>query len=100
MKFGVDKIEFENDNPTLQFGNQHLYLCGGIQGLPAVPAGRDIVHRPRGCDQVTHPSMYFTEPSPYLEDACFGKFASYLKRRFKNEDELYITAVSTLAGIE
>ena len=51
------------------------------------------------CDQITHPSMYFTEPSPYLEDAYFGKFSSYPKDRFKNEDELYITAVSMIAGI-
>ena len=51
------------------------------------------------CDQITHPSMYFTEPSPYLEDTYFGKFASYSKHRFKNEDELYITAVSMIAGI-
>lgn len=51
------------------------------------------------CDQITHPSMYFTEPSPYLEDTYFGKFASYPKHRFKNEDELYITAVAMIAGI-
>ena len=51
------------------------------------------------CGQITHPSMYFTEPSPYLEDTYFGKFASYPKHRFKNEDELYITAVSMIAGI-
>ena len=51
------------------------------------------------CDQITHPSMYFTEPSPYLEDTYFGKFASYPKNRFRNEDELYITAVSMIAGI-
>ncbi len=51
------------------------------------------------CGQITHPSMYFTEPSPYLEDTYFGKFASYPRNRFKNEDELYITAVSMLAGI-
>lgn len=51
------------------------------------------------CDQITHPSMYFTEPFPYLEDTYFGKFSSYPKYRFKNEDELYITAVSMLAGI-
>ncbi len=43
------------------------------------------------CDQITHPSMYFTEPSPYLEDTYYGRFASYPKHRFKNEDELYIT---------
>lgn len=51
------------------------------------------------CDQITHPTMYFTDPSPYLEDTYFGKFASYPKHRFKNEDELYITAVSMIAGI-
>ncbi len=51
------------------------------------------------CDQITHPSMYFTEPFPYLEDTYFGKFASYPKQRFKNEDELYITAVAMIAGI-
>ena len=51
------------------------------------------------CDQITHPSMYFTEPSPYLEDTYYGKIASYPKHRFKNEDELYITAVSMIAGI-
>ena len=51
------------------------------------------------CDQITHPSLYFTEPSSYLEDTYFGKFASYPKHRFKNEDELYITAVSMIAGI-
>ncbi|MDE5939429.1 MAG: transglutaminase-like domain-containing protein [Lachnospiraceae bacterium] len=51
------------------------------------------------CDQITHPSMYFTEPSSYLEDAYYGKFSSYPKNRFKNEDELYITAVAMIAGI-
>lgn len=51
------------------------------------------------CDQITHPSMYFTEPSPYLESAYYGEFASYPKYRFRNEDELYITAVSMIAGI-
>ncbi len=51
------------------------------------------------CDQITHPSMYFTEPSPYLEDTYYGKFATYPKHRFKNEDEIYITAVSMIAGI-
>lgn len=51
------------------------------------------------CGQITHPSMYFTEPSSYLEDTYYGKFASYPKHRFRNEDELYITAVSMIAGI-
>ena len=51
------------------------------------------------CDQITHQSMYFTEPSPYLEDTYYGKFTSYPKHRFKNEDELYITAISMIAGI-
>ena len=51
------------------------------------------------CGQITHPSMYFTEPSSYLEEAYYGKFASYPKNRFKNEDELYIAAVAMIAGI-
>ena len=51
------------------------------------------------CDQITHPSMYFTEPSRYLEDAYYGKFAAYPGHRFKNEDELYMTAVAMIAGI-
>lgn len=51
------------------------------------------------CGQITHPSMYFTEPSPYLEETYYGKFETYPKHRFRNEDELYITAVSMIAGI-
>lgn len=51
------------------------------------------------CDQITHPTMYFTEPSSYLENTYFGLFSSYPRHRFKNEDELYITAVSMIAGI-
>lgn len=51
------------------------------------------------CGQITHPSLYFTEPSPYLEDTYFGKFSAYPKHRFKNEDELYMTAVGMIAGI-
>ena len=34
-----------------------------------------------------------------MEEAYYGKFASYPKNRFKNEDELYITAVAMIAGI-
>lgn len=34
-----------------------------------------------------------------MENAYYGKFASYPKQRFKNEDELYITAVAMIAGI-
>lgn len=51
------------------------------------------------CDQITHPSMYFTKVFPYLEENYYGKFSSYPKHRFKNEDELYITAVAMIAGI-
>lgn len=51
------------------------------------------------CDQITHPVMYFTEPSSYLEETYFGKISSYPRQRFKNEDELYITAVAMIAGI-
>lgn len=66
-----------------------------IRALPdSVPAIGRLV-----CDQITHPSMFYTSPSPYLEDTYFGPFASYPKRRFKNEDELYITASAMIAGI-
>ena len=66
-----------------------------LQALPDdIPAIGRLV-----CGQITHPSMYFTEPSPYLEDTYFGKFSAYPKHRFKNEDELYITALAMLGGI-
>lgn len=67
------------------------YLRSLPDDIPAI--GRLV------CDQITHPSMYFTEPSPYLEDTYYGKFSSYPKDRFKNEDELYITAAAMIAGI-
>ena len=51
------------------------------------------------CDQITHPSMFFTEPSSYLQDTYYGNFSAYPKQSIKNEDELYITAVSMIAGI-
>ena len=51
------------------------------------------------CDQITHPTMYFTPPSTYLEDKYFGKFALYPKHRFKNEDELFITAAGMIAEL-
>lgn len=72
-------------------GAYREYLLSLPDDIPAI--GRLV------CDQITHPSMYFTEPSAYLEDTYYGKFASYPKHRFKNEDELYITAVSMIAGI-
>lgn len=28
------------------------------------------------CDQITHPSMFFTEPSSYLQDTYYGKFSA------------------------
>ncbi len=51
------------------------------------------------CGQITHPTMYFTPPSAYLENKYFGQFASYPKTRFKNEDELFITAAGMIAEI-
>lgn len=51
------------------------------------------------CDQITHPTLFFTPPSPYLEDTYFGKFASYPKERFKDEDELFVTAAAMIAEI-
>ena len=66
-----------------------------IRALPDdIPAIGRLV-----CDQITHPSMFFTEPSAYLEEAYYGRFAAYPAQRFKNEDELYITAVAMIAGI-
>lgn len=51
------------------------------------------------CDQITHPTMYFTPVSTYLENKYFGKFDTYPKHRFKDEDELFITAVAMIAEI-
>ena len=51
------------------------------------------------CDQITHPTLFFTHPSSYLEDSYFGKFASYPKERFKDEDELFVTAAAMIAEI-
>lgn len=51
------------------------------------------------CDQIIHPSLLFTAPSPYLEKRYYGPIAAYPKQRFRNEDELYITAVAMIAGI-
>ena len=50
------------------------------------------------CDQITHPSMYFTPYSSYLEDQYYGKFDTYPKHRFRNEDELFITASEAWLG--
>ena len=52
-----------------------------------------------GCDQITHPSMYFTPHSSYLEDQYYGKFDTYPKHRFRKEDELFITAAGMIAEI-
>lgn len=51
------------------------------------------------CDQLTHPTLLYTPPSAYLEDTYFGKFASYPKERFKDEDELFVTAAAMVAEI-
>ena len=51
------------------------------------------------CGQITHPTLLYTEPSAYPEEKYFGKFSAYPKHRFKNEDELYITAAAMIAGI-
>lgn len=34
-----------------------------------------------------------------MQDTYYGEFSAYPKQRFNNEDELYITAVSMIAGI-
>lgn len=51
------------------------------------------------CDQLTHPTLLYTPPSPYLEDTYFGKFSSYPKERFKDEDELFVTTAAMVAEI-
>lgn len=51
------------------------------------------------CDQLTHPTLLYSPPSPYLENTYFGKFASYPKERFKDEDELFVTAAAMAAEI-
>lgn len=51
------------------------------------------------CGVIMHPSIYFTEPWAYLEEKYFGKISDYPARRFKNEDEIYITAAAMIAGI-
>ncbi|MDE6925662.1 MAG: transglutaminase-like domain-containing protein [Acetatifactor sp.] len=51
------------------------------------------------CDQLTHPTLFYTPPSPYLEDTYFGKFSSYPRERFLDEDELFVTAAAMMAEI-
>ena len=51
------------------------------------------------CDQITHPTLFFVPPSSYLEETYFGKFSSYPKERFKDEDELFVTAAAMIAEI-
>ncbi len=77
-----------------------VYTYAGLyrsyfQSLPDdIPAIGKLV-----CDAVTHPTMYFLPPSPYLEDTYFGKFSEYSKHRLKNEDELFLTAAGMIAEI-
>ena len=51
------------------------------------------------CGQVTHPSMFYTEVSKYLENKYYGQFKSYQSHRFKNEDELFITSTALIGEI-
>ncbi len=66
-----------------------------LQSLPEdIPQTGRLV-----CGQITHPTLLYTAPSAYLEETYFGKFSAYPQHRFKDEDELYITAVVMIAGI-
>lgn len=51
------------------------------------------------CDQVIHPSLLFQPPSRYLEDAYYGPLSAWPKHRFRNEDELFLTAAAMTAEI-
>lgn len=51
------------------------------------------------CGQVIHPSFFFTPVSKSMEDKYFGKLSSFQKRRFLNEDELFVTAAAMTAEL-
>ncbi len=72
-------------------GAYREYMASLPEDIPAL--GRLV------CDQLTHPTLFYTPPSPYLENTYFGKFSSYPKERFKDEDELFITAAAMAAEI-
>ena len=98
--YELDKAQFNLSNNIKRYLKTSIYTYAGAYRELLISLPDDIAAIGKlVCDQITHPSMYFTEPSAYLEDTYYGKFASYPSHRFKNEDELYITAVSMIAGI-
>ncbi|MBP3919625.1 MAG: transglutaminase domain-containing protein [Clostridia bacterium] len=72
-------------------GAYQQYLKSLPDDIPAL--GRLV------CDQITHPTMYYLPPSAYLEETYFGKFDTYSSHRFKDEDELFVTAAAMLAEL-
>ncbi len=51
------------------------------------------------CGQVIHPSFFYTPVSAYLEDRYFGKLSKYPRHRFRNEDDLFVTAAAMTAEL-
>ncbi len=72
-------------------GAYREYMASLPDDIPAL--GRLV------CGQHTHPTLLYTPPSAYLENTYFGQFASYPKERFKDEDELFVTAAAMVAEI-
>ena len=98
--YELDKAQFNLSNNIKRYLKTSIYTYAGAYRELLISLPGDIAAIGKlVCDQITHPSMYFTEPFAYLEDTYYGKFASYPSHRFKNEDELYITATSMIAGI-
>lgn len=89
-----------NENIYQPYLETSVYTCLGAYGEYAASLPDDIPSLGRlVCDQLTHPTLLYTPPSTYLEDTYFGKFASYPKERFKDEDELFVTAAAMVAEI-
>ena len=51
------------------------------------------------CDQLIHPSFFFTPISEYMEKTYYGSLDAYQKNRFLNEDEMFITAAAMTAQL-
>lgn len=89
-----------NENIYQPYLETSVYTCLGAYGEYAASLPDDIPSLGMlVCDQLTHPTLLYTPPSAYLEDTYFGKFASYPKERFKDEDELFVTAAAMVAEI-
>lgn len=89
-----------NENIYQPYLETSVYTCLGAYGEYAASLPDDVPSLGMlVCDQLTHPTLLYTPPSAYLEDTYFGKLASYPKERFKDEDELFVTAAAMVAEI-